>query len=131
MTSAQNRETLTLLPLCPKNICTGSTPFVRANLHHKFRKIQSYLPQKVQISGSKQPPCPQNICTEITSYPLTADVFYGLFVGNYSSWTVRRRHQYNSLLQGFLNWEAHPLWGAQKICKGGANDLVVVFVMRT
>jgi len=29
------------------------------------------------------------------------------------------------LKQGFLNW------GAQKICKGGANDLVVVFVMRT
>jgi len=29
------------------------------------------------------------------------------------------------LHQGFLNW------GAQKICKGGVNDLVIGFVMRT
>jgi len=40
--------------------------------------------------------------------------------------TLMFEHFGIALNQGFLNWGA-----AQKICKGGANDLVVVFVMRT
>jgi len=52
--SAQNREKLTP---CPQNVRTGSTPSPLAmQTHHKFRKIRSFLLQKVRTSASEESP---------------------------------------------------------------------------
>jgi len=56
-TSAQNREKLTPLSSCPRNVRNGSTS-LSVRTHHKFQKIRRFLLQKVRTSAPEEPPPP-------------------------------------------------------------------------